>query len=157
MAMTPPSPEVSGFVLNVAADMTPVVGTAKGIYEAYQEPTWRSIGWAAAGLLPGVTQFKSAAKIAGGAAKGAGDVEKAAVSGKRTFSQADRASALEKAEDTDGVSRCQYCAGKPNSYEADHTIPHSRGGPSTLENLTPSCRTCNRSKEAKTPDEWGRP
>lgn len=31
-AMTPPSPEASGFVLGVVADMTPGVSTAKGIY-----------------------------------------------------------------------------------------------------------------------------
>lgn len=98
------------------------------------------------------------------AARSVAGVEKAAVAGKRTFSTADRAAGLEKAKDAAGVPRCQYCgskldprSGRPNSYEADHTTPYSRGGPSSPENLTPSCRTCNRSKGAQTPDEWGGP
>jgi 5-methylcytosine-specific restriction endonuclease McrA len=98
------------------------------------------------------------------AARGAAGAEKAAVAGKRTFSTADRAAGLEKAKDAAGVPRCQYCgskldpkSGRPNSYEPDHTTPYSRGGPSTQENLTPSCRTCNRSKGAQTPEEWGGP
>ena len=98
------------------------------------------------------------------AARSVADVEKAAVAGKRTFSTADRAAGLEKSKDAAGVPRCQYCGskldprpGRPNSYEADHTTPYSRGGPSSPENLTPSCRTCNRSKGAQTPDEWGGP
>jgi hypothetical protein len=60
-----------------------------------------------------------------------------------------------------GKPRCEYCgqtldrnAGKNNSYEADHRIPRSRGGDSTPVNLAPSCRTCNRSKGAKKPEEW---
>lgn len=99
-----------------------------------------------------------------GVAKGAANAEKAVVTGKRTFSAADRAAGLEKAKDASGTPRCQYCGaelstkpGRPNSYEADHAQPYSRGGPSTPENLTPSCRTCNRSKGAKTPEEWGGP
>ena len=92
------------------------------------------------------------------------EIEKAVGAGKRAFSTADRTTALEKAKDASGIPRCQYCgsklhpkAGRPNSYEADHTNPYSRGGPSTPENLTPSCRTCNRSKGAQTPEEWSRP
>jgi uncharacterized protein RhaS with RHS repeats len=83
---------------------------------------------------------------------------------KRAFSAADRAAALEKAKDASGIPRCQYCGtqlntkpGFPNSYEADHTTPYVQGGSSTSENLTPSCRTCNRAKGAQTPDEWGGP
>ncbi|MEZ4309017.1 MAG: HNH endonuclease signature motif containing protein, partial [Polyangiaceae bacterium] len=85
----------------------------------------------------------------------------AASPGKRTFSKTDRAAGLEKAKDANGVPRCEYCgkeidpkAGAPTSYEADHRLPHSRGGPSTPENLAPACRTCNRSKGAKMPEEW---
>ena len=80
---------------------------------------------------------------------------------KRRFTPSDRAKGLERAKDADGVPHCTYCgkeldpkAGKPNSYEPDHRIPHVRGGPSTPDNLVPSCRTCNRSKGAKTPEEW---
>ena len=97
-------------------------------------------------------------------AKSVATVEKAPVAGKRTFSAVDRAAGLERAKDAAGVPRCQYCgteldpsAGRPNSYEADHTMPYSRGGPSAPENLTPSCRTCNRSKGAQTLEDWGGP
>ncbi len=83
---------------------------------------------------------------------------------KRAFSAADRAAALEKAKDASGVPRCEYCGtqlkdkpGFPNSYEADHRTPYSQGGPSTPGNLAPACRTCNRSKGAQTPGEWGGP
>ena len=107
---------------------------------------------------------KGAALGVKGVRGGVKSVEKAVGTSNRTFSAADRATGLEKAKDAAGTPRCQYCgaelsqkSGRPNSYEADHTQPYSRGGPSTLENLTPSCRTCNRSKGAQTPDEWKGP
>ena len=91
----------------------------------------------------------------------ASESELAKAATKRTFSRADRDVGFEKAKGIDGVARCKYCGselkrekGFSNSYEADHRIPHSRGGLSTQENLTPSCRSCNRSKGALTPDEW---
>ncbi len=81
--------------------------------------------------------------------------------GKRSFSKGDRAEALEKAKDAEGVPRCEYCktevdpkAGRPNSFEADHRTPYTKGGPSTQDNLAPSCRTCNRAKGPRTPEEW---
>ena len=74
----------------------------------------------------------------------------------RTFSRQDRDDAFGRSG-----GRCEYCGGEmsprsgsPNSYEADHRTPYSRGGPSTPENLAPSCRTCNRSKGSRTPEEW---
>jgi RHS repeat-associated protein len=91
----------------------------------------------------------------------ASDVRKAT---KKRFSQKDRDQGFEKSKDQSGTPRCEYCgqnldrnAGKKNSYEADHRTPSSRGGDSTPENLAPSCRTCNRSKGAKTPAEWTPP
>jgi hypothetical protein len=46
----------------------------------------------------------------------------------------------------------------PNSYEPDHRRAHSKGGPSNQLNLTPSCRSCNRSKGAKDLEsEWAAP
>jgi RHS repeat-associated protein len=82
---------------------------------------------------------------------------------KRSFSQSQRAAGLEKAKDASGVPKCQYCgktinpaAGSPNSYEANHIHPYSKGGPTTQENLGPSCRTCNRSKGSDSLDEWDR-
>jgi 5-methylcytosine-specific restriction endonuclease McrA len=44
--------------------------------------------------------------------------------------------------------------GNPNSYEADHVEPWSKGGPTKDENLVGACRTCNRSKGSKTLDQW---
>lgn len=56
---------------------------------------------------------------------------------------------------------CEYCGvpttntqGQPNSRERDHIDPRSRGGNNTSENERDSCRTCNREKGAKNPDEW---
>jgi RHS repeat-associated protein len=56
---------------------------------------------------------------------------------------------------------CRYCGqettnepGNPNSRERDHIDPRSRGGNDSPENEGNSCRTCNRSKGAKNPDEW---
>jgi RHS repeat-associated protein len=81
--------------------------------------------------------------------------------GSRRFSAEKRSAGLEKARDANGIPRCEYCGtdlsakpGKANSYEADHRVPRSRGGPSNQENLAPACRTCNRSKGARTPEEW---
>ncbi|MFL5345280.1 MAG: HNH endonuclease [Hyalangium sp.] len=96
-----------------------------------------------------------------GAGVGGVYVLSTASQGKRTFSKGDRAAGLEKAKDANGVPRCEYCdtelepnAGQPNSYEADHQTPYSKGGSSTQDNLAPACRTCNRSKGPRTPEEW---
>jgi hypothetical protein len=58
---------------------------------------------------------------------------------------------------------CTYCRqpttnqpGRPNSLERDHNIPRGRGGASDKENRLPACRTCNRRKGARTPEEWYR-
>ncbi|WP_437730195.1 RHS repeat-associated core domain-containing protein [Sorangium sp. So ce1335] len=81
--------------------------------------------------------------------------------GPRRFSPEQRERGLERARDADGVPRCEHCGtelttnpGKPNTYEADHRIPYSRGGSTADKNLDPTCRTCNRSKGAQTPEEW---
>lgn len=41
--------------------------------------------------------------------------------------------------------RCAYC-GESKPLEKDHLVPLSRGGEHTLENVVPSCRSCNASK-----------
>ena len=58
-------------------------------------------------------------------------------------------------------ANCRYCGvettnepGHPNSRERDHIDPKSRGGNNSSENEGQSCRTCNRSKGARNPDEW---
>ena len=65
------------------------------------------------------------------------------------------------ATDAAGNLRCQYCGdklttkpGQSNSREYDHVDPWSRSRDSSLSNILNSCRTCNRSKGAQTPEEW---
>lgn len=48
--------------------------------------------------------------------------------------------------------RCRYCGhGVEHGalLEADHVIPESAGGPTTLDNLVTACQDCNRGKSAK--------
>ncbi len=59
---------------------------------------------------------------------------------------------------------CRYCderttnrPGRANSRERDHIDPRSWGGNNSPENEGDSCRTCNRSKGARTPEEWQGP
>jgi 5-methylcytosine-specific restriction endonuclease McrA len=33
----------------------------------------------------------------------------------------------------------------PFSFEVGHNIPHSKGGPATIDNLRPLCSSCNKS------------
>lgn len=49
---------------------------------------------------------------------------------------------------------CQYCGRRGVKLECDHVIPVSRGGGNDLSNLATACRDCNRSKQAKTVEEW---
>ncbi|WP_234349362.1 RHS repeat-associated core domain-containing protein, partial [Xanthomonas citri] len=56
---------------------------------------------------------------------------------------------------------CAYCGtpttntpGQPNSRERDHIDPKSRRGNNSPENERDSCRTCNREKSSRNPDEW---
>jgi len=137
--------------------------------------------------LPGVAAVVgSAALVAGGIANvkagaerlgqalsmssgngSSGPQGKAAVAeeqGPRRPSARQRDETFERSKDGGAVPRCTYCGkeitrqpGRPDTYETDHRVPYSRGGPTRQENLEPSCRTCNRSKGPKTPDEWGGP
>lgn len=49
---------------------------------------------------------------------------------------------------------CYYCGAFAPNGHADHIIPASRGGLSTLDNLVWSCVKCNCSKSDRTPQEW---
>lgn len=42
---------------------------------------------------------------------------------------------------------CAYC-GRP-ATEVDHIVPVAAGGTTTIHNLAPACRACNRRKGAK--------
>jgi hypothetical protein len=50
-------------------------------------------------------------------------------------------------------SCCAYC-GSGESLTIDHFIAIVNGGPDTLGNLLPACRSCNSSKQNKEPKEW---
>lgn len=50
--------------------------------------------------------------------------------------------------------RCTYCLSEQGPFEIDHDYPVIRGGSHDDGNLVVSCRSCNRSKGAKTVEEW---
>ena len=56
-------------------------------------------------------------------------------------------------------NRCQYCACHLNYKNAsiDHVMPRSRGGDNSWTNIVSSCKTCNRRKGNRTPEEAGMP
>ena len=49
---------------------------------------------------------------------------------------------------------CRYCGARGVRLECDHVVPVVRGGTHDLENLVAACRQCNRSKGAKSLEEW---
>jgi RHS repeat-associated protein len=124
---------------------------------------WGDIG--ASGLSGGISggltgplgkAFTAAKNFGKSAGKAAGRARRPNLNTRR---QAD-----EFATGADGRLRCQYCGnevkegvGSPQSKEYDHVLPYSRGGGSDLDNINVSCRSCNRSKGAKTPEEWDGP
>ncbi len=69
------------------------------------------------------------------------------------------------------VVKCAYCEARGTIFwtvrrkqalgwvslsglEIDHVTPESAGGETKVENLVLACQPCNRSKGAKTPEEW---
>lgn len=54
--------------------------------------------------------------------------------------------------------KCVYCGDgvTMESGCADHVVPFVAGGSDELVNLATACAPCNRSKGAKTPEEWRR-
>ncbi|TXN40071.1 hypothetical protein FV233_27185 [Methylobacterium sp. WL7] len=49
---------------------------------------------------------------------------------------------------------CAYCGDISGPFEIDHVVPYSRGGENHPSNLCVACKPCNRSKGARTPEEW---
>lgn len=49
---------------------------------------------------------------------------------------------------------CCYCGARGVRLECDHIVPVADGGGHELENLTTACWHCNRSKGAKSLQEW---
>ncbi|WP_168206218.1 RHS repeat-associated core domain-containing protein [Labrenzia sp. PHM005] len=70
--------------------------------------------------------------------------------------------AVDKAQTNNkGKVECGYCGqeltdeyGHPNSKEYDHVKAYSKGGSAEIDNITASCRSCNRSKGAKDVEDW---
>ncbi len=51
---------------------------------------------------------------------------------------------------------CYYCheSFPEAELEIDHVLPRSRGGQATEDNLVVACKSCNRNKSDRTPEEW---
>jgi hypothetical protein len=49
---------------------------------------------------------------------------------------------------------CGYCGSTAGPFDVDHVVPVSRGGSNDEGNLLTACAQCNRSKGAKTIEEW---
>lgn len=50
-------------------------------------------------------------------------------------------------------NKCAYC-GKEKPLAQEHFIPVTKGGEHTLNNILPSCKNCNSSKNGKEFHEW---
>ncbi len=50
--------------------------------------------------------------------------------------------------------RCGYCGQDDGPFDCDHIIPVAQGGVTAPDNLLCACQACNRSKGARTPQEW---
>lgn len=48
---------------------------------------------------------------------------------------------------------CVYC-GDPEPNSIDHVIPQCQGGSDAFWNLAAACKTCNRQKNGRTPEQW---
>jgi hypothetical protein len=73
----------------------------------------------------------------------------------RQFTKREYISAKLKAEVAarDG-EKCVYCGDDGGPFEFDHVLPVSKGGKTCHENIVLACQPCNRSKGARTPEEW---
>lgn len=49
---------------------------------------------------------------------------------------------------------CAYCGTSTEKLEWEHIIPHSKGGPDSIDNLVLACRNCNLKKGDKDPYEY---
>jgi len=56
----------------------------------------------------------------------------------------------------DRDKHCVYCGKELNKYTItlDHSIPQSKGGEDTMENLVASCKECNADKADMLPQDF---
>lgn len=66
---------------------------------------------------------------------------------RRKFTKSERAAVYEKYD-----RRCAYCGKQMpiSEMQVDHLIPIRRGGTNDMDNLMPSCRSCNHFKDVFT-------
>jgi 5-methylcytosine-specific restriction endonuclease McrA len=50
--------------------------------------------------------------------------------------------------------KCAYCLQGVNNLEMEHMVPVTEGGKTEMNNIVPSCPTCNRKKSNKNLLEW---
>jgi RHS repeat-associated protein len=138
---------------------TSVSVTVTGVVHGNGEAIGVTIGTVGMLLIPGAGEAGEGAEAAEAAAE-AGETAIEGSSGGTTagkrFTDAERAQ--------DAGKNCTYCGGEttekpglPNSRQTDHIFPRSRGGNTTPGNRAPACASCNQSKGARTPSEWGGP
>lgn len=77
------------------------------------------------------------------------------IAGDRTLRPALGASLRRQILERDGY-RCLYCGSQAGPFDVDHIVPVASGGSDHPENLACACAPCNRSKGAKSLEEWAR-
>ena len=50
---------------------------------------------------------------------------------------------------------CQYCGRETHDLTLDHVVPRSQGGGHSWENVVSACKSCNRRKGGRTPEQAG--
>jgi len=84
-------------------------------------------------------------------------LRKAIAKGNAHFGHISRAEMIKRWKDFD--NSCAYCGHKPADpleLEVEHVQPISQGGPHTLSNIVPACKTCNTSKNKHDMVKWYR-
>jgi len=114
---------------------------------------WAAVGHGATSIVAGLATIADSLSMM---SKGSGTSRRPSAEVRR---EADK-----QAIGPDGKQRCQHCgtevtekAGSQTSKEYDHRNPYSRSKDSSAGNIDVTCRTCNRQKGPRTPEEWGGP